>query len=407
MLGLGANLLRQGPKRGNRDLGGVDHERRASRYHERTLGGMGGERAAELEAQLGALRAGFWLGWLSIVAVIAGLALGLHTRHPAVLVGLTAAAAAANAAVTLVPWRRWLEGATGRLLLDLWSGGLIAFAGALVMAAGARAGFDLLLFLIAPFLATAHRSWRRVAWLAIAATSYSVMMAAAPAPLATGEVLMRLALLAAATTLALALARMVMREASARARASERAELEHALLAESHHRVKNSLQTVADILMLGRPAGPGAEKFDETAARIRSIAAVHRLLAERRGEAVSAPALLTAVAAAAAVDAQLDAEPRELSPTHAQQLGIVVNELISNAARHGRPPVHVSLHGNAPALLEVRDAGDGPRNGTEQLGLQLVRQIVEHGLAGTFTLSAGAPAGTCAQVRFDPNRCGS
>ena len=368
---------------------------------------MDGERAAELEARLGALRAGLWLGWLSIVAVIAGLALGLHTRHPEVLLALTAGAAAANAAVTLVPWRRWLTGAQGRLLLDLWSGGLIAFSGALVITAGARAGFDLLLFLIAPFLATAHRSWRRVAWLAVAAVSYSVMMAAAPDPLAAGEVAMRLALLAAATTLALALARMVGREATARARASERAELEHALLAESHHRVKNSLQTVADILMLGRPAGPDAEKFDETAARIRSIAAVHRLLAERRGEAVSAPALLGAVAAAAAVDAQLDAEPRELDPTSAQQLGIVANELISNAARHGRPPVQVLLHGNRPVVLEVRDAGDGPRDGGERLGLQLVRQIVERGLAGTFTLSAATPAGTCAQVRFDPDRCGS
>lgn len=393
--------------RGDRDLRDVDRERRAAGYHERTLVGMDGERAAELEARLGALRAGLWLGWLSIVAVIAGLALGLHTRHPTLLLALTAAAAAANAAVTLVPWRRWLTGAQGRLLLDLWSGALIAFSGALVITAGARADFDLLLFLIAPFLATAHRSWRRVAWLAVAAVSYSVMMAAAPDPLATGEVAMRLALLVAATTLALALARMVAREATARARASERAELEHALLAESHHRVKNSLQTVADILMLGRPAGPDGEKFDETAARIRSIAAVHRLLAERRGEAVSAPALLGAVAAAAAVDAQLDAEPRELDPTSAQQLGIVANELISNAARHGRPPVQVLLHGNHPVVLEVRDAGDGPRDGGERLGLQLVRQIVERGLAGTFTLSAATPAGTCAQVRFDPDRCES
>jgi hypothetical protein len=34
------------------------------------------EPAAELDARLGAPRAGFWLGWLSIAAVIAGLALG-------------------------------------------------------------------------------------------------------------------------------------------------------------------------------------------------------------------------------------------------------------------------------------------------------------------------------------------
>jgi two-component sensor histidine kinase len=368
---------------------------------------MDRESAVSLDARLGAVHAGFWLGWLSIAAVIAALALGLQTRHPGALVALTGAAAAANIAVTLVPWRRWLTGARGRLLLDLWSGGLIGFVALLVMTAGARADFDLLMFLIAPFLATVHQGRRRVVWLTVAGLAYPAMMATAPDRLAAGEVAMRLGLLAAATTLALVLARMVGREATARARASERAELEHALLAESHHRVKNSLQTVADILMLGRPAGPGGEKFDETAVRIRSIAAVHRLLAERRGEAVSAPELLAAVAAAAAVDAHLEADPRELGPTCAQQLGIVANELIANAARHGRPPIRVLLHGDHPVVLEVHDAGAGPGDGPEQLGLQLVHQIVERGLAGTFSLTSETPAGTCARVRFDAERCGS
>jgi two-component sensor histidine kinase len=366
------------------------------------------EHAGELEARLGALRAGFWLGWLSIAAVVAALALGMHTRHPGALVALTGAASAANTAVTLVPWRRWLAAARGRLLLDLWSCGLIAFDCLLVVIAGARANFDLLLFLIVPFLATVHRSWRRVGWLAVAAVSYPTVMALAPAPISTAEVAMRMALLAAATILALALAWMVGREASARARANQRAELEHALLAESHHRVKNSLQTVADILMLGRPDGIGAEKFDETAARIRSIAAVHRLLAERGGEAVSAPELLAAVAGAAAVDARLEIEPHQLAPACAQQLGIVANELISNAARHGRPPIQVQLRGRNPIVLEVTDAGDGPDGDGERLGLQLVRQIVERGLMGTFTLSGdGVGGGTCARVRFDLDRCAS
>lgn len=365
------------------------------------------EQAAELDARLAALRTGSWLGWLSIAAVVAALLLGVHARHPSALIALTVAAAAANVAVTLVPWRRWLAGPRGRLMLDLWSGGLIVFVAALVMIAGGRAEFDLLLFLIGPFLATVHRGRRRIVWLWTVGVAYVTMMIVAHDPLPSGAVAMRLALLAAATTVALVLARMVAREATARARASQRAELEHALLAESHHRVKNSLQTVADILMLGRPAGVDAERFDETAARIRSIAAVHRLLAERRGQSVSAPALLAAVAAAAAVDAQLDAEPRELGPTCAQQLGIVANELIANAARHGRPPIQVRLRGQHPTVLEVRDSGGGPLDGTERLGLQLVRQIVERGLAGTFTLEAQVPIGTCAQVRFDPEQCGS
>jgi two-component sensor histidine kinase len=53
------------------------------------------------------------------------------------------------------------------------------------------------------------------------------------------------------------------------------------------------------------------------------------------------------------------------------------------------------------------DAGEGPNGDEERLGLQLVRQIVERGLMGTFTLSAGGAAGTCARVRFDADRCAS
>lgn len=368
---------------------------------------MHDERAAELETRLAALRAGFWLGWLSITAVLAGLALGLPTHGVAWPLALTGAAAAINAAMMLVPWERRLTASRGHLLLDAWSGGLLAFVSALVLTAGAHAGFDLLLFLVAPFLATVHSGRRRAGWLAVAGIAYLAVMALAPGALEPGELAMRVALLGAATTLALALARMVKREAAARARASARADLEHTLLAESHHRVKNSLQTVADILLLGRPTDAGAETFDETAERIRSIAAVHRLLAERRGAAVSAPALLEAIAAAAAVDAQIEAEERDLGPTCAQQLGIVANELIANAARHGSPPIRVLLHGRHPIVLEVLDAGRTPRDHPEHLGLQLVRQIVGRGLQGSFTLSSATPAGTRAEVCFDADRCAS
>jgi two-component sensor histidine kinase len=67
----------------------------------------------------------------------------------------------------------------------------------------------------------------------------------------------------------------------------------------------------------------------------------------------------------------------------------------------------VQLHGDGPLVLEVSDAGDGPNGGEERLGLQLVRQIVERGLLGSFTLAPGTPVGTCARVRFDAEQCAS
>jgi two-component sensor histidine kinase len=354
---------------------------------------------ADHEVRLAALRAGWWLGWLSIAAVLAGLALGLPARHRPELVALTAAAAVANAGVMVVPWRGWLTGARGRALLDLWSGGLVGFVVVLVAVAGARANLDLLLFLVVPFLATVHAGVRRTLWLAVALLSYLAVMALAPAGLAAGEVAMRVALLAAATLLTIVLGRLTRREAARRAHASARAELEHALLAESHHRVKNSLQTVSDLLLLGRPAGPSAAAFDDTAERIRAIAAVHDLLGEERGGRVRADALVTAVAAAASVQTGIDADPLDLDPACAQRLAIVLNELLTNAARHGRQPISVGLRGPHPMIVSVRDAGPGPNGARPGLGLQLVRQVVEQALQGSFSL-AREDGLTVAHVRF-------
>lgn len=76
-----------------------------------------------------------------------------------------------------------------------------------------------------------------MAWLSAALIMFLAVMAAAPASLPAGEVALRAGLLAAATMLALVRADLTRRTATARA------ELERVLLAEAHHRVKNSLQT--------------------------------------------------------------------------------------------------------------------------------------------------------------------
>jgi two-component sensor histidine kinase len=364
----------------------------------------------ERDVRLAALRAGGWLGWLSVAAVLAGVALDLPARHRPALIVLTALAAVGNGAAMAIPWRRWLTVSRGQTLLDLWSAGLLGFVALLVAVAGAHADFDLLLFLVLPFLATVHQGLRRVIWLIAAGLSFLAVMVLAPSRLTTGEVAMRAALLAAATMLTLVLGRMIRREATAHASASARAELEHALLAESHHRVKNSLQTVADLLLLGRPTGPASAPFDRTAERIRAIAAVHELLAGEGGGAIRADALIRTVLTAAAVPAEVDADALELDPARAQRVGIVVNELLTNAARHGEFPVSVHLRGPRPTVLTVCDHGPGPNGAESRLGLQLVRQVVEQALHGTFSLDREPGGVTVASVEFaippdaDPRR---
>jgi two-component sensor histidine kinase len=350
------------------------------------LGGDG-DPHVELDFRSQALRAGFWLGWLGIAAVLVGLALDAGSRHRPLLLGLTLAAAACNAAALRIPWREWLESRRGRLLLDLWSGGLIGFVALLVFAGGAS--FTLLLFLAIPFIAVVQVGRRRAFWLAVSAGTCS--LAAALIPLPAGATAMRLALVAAAVAVVLFLARAIRREAA-------RAELERALAIEANHRIKNNLQTAADLLLLGRPDGDDGYVFDNTAARIRSIATVHRLLTET-DDPLDGRALLDSIAAGAPVPVAVEAEAVSFDASTAQKLGIVANELITNAFQHGAPPIAVRLSSGPEVRLRVDDAGPGARE-TAGLGLRLVRRLVEQGLDGRFELGARPGGGTRTEVTF-------
>ncbi len=364
--------------------------------------------ADELEVRPAGLRAGVWLGWFSIIAVLAALALGLPARHRWLLVALIGTAAAANWLMLLVPGRWWAAPRKGEAILTVWSVGLLALTAVVVIVAGARSDLDLLLFLIVPFLATIHSGIRRIAWLVLAVAELIVISSVATSSLGSAQITLRVVLLAGAAMLAVALADLTRRGATARAELHERAELERLLLAEAHHRVKNSLQTVADLLLLGRPPGDDGRRFDETAERIRAIALVHRLLAEQRGADVSAASLLELVAHGVAPQARVDAVDHPLDATCAQQFGIVAHELIANAVQHGRPPIDVELHLHRGLRLAVTDHGDGPNGTPSGLGLQLVQRIVDQGLRGSFTLHRTAEGSTEAQVGFDPaGGCGS
>lgn len=345
-----------------------------------------------------AARAGLLLGWLSVAAVLIAIVLGLPVRHDGAIVALTLAAGLGNGLIPLVRNRL-----APSAYLDLWAGALLVFVAALTLLAGARARFDLLLFLVLPFIAVTHEGRRLAAWLAVAAAVFALALALAPARLDAAEVALHAVLLVASVILALALARATRRSAEAAARAAAAAELEQALLAEAHHRIKNSLQTVADLLLLGRPPdGAGAAAFDATASRIRSISEVHNLLADERGRTVAVDELLrTVVAASPAGDVTVDSDDLRLHSAQAQQLAMIAGELVANAVRHGEPPVTVTLARGDEVLLTVRDAGRGAPAGTGGLGLTLVRQIAERGLGGSFALGTAADGTTAALLRFN------
>ncbi|MDO9408466.1 sensor histidine kinase [Patulibacter sp.] len=356
-------------------------------------------------ALIEAVRAAALLGWLSVVAVLVGIAVGLPVRHESVVLVTTALGAAGHAALGLLPWARILPTRRGRLLLDLWSVALLGGVAGLVVTAGGASRLDLLFFLVVPFLAMVHEGRLLVPWLTAAVATFVLTAALAVDPLPRSEAVLHLVLLGASAVLGRQLAAAIRRQASARTEAIRRAELEGAMLAEGHHRVKNSLQVVADLLMLARPEDDaGGEAFDQAGARIRSIAAVHAVLASRSGGRVPADELLTAVVDAAHPGGTtLDAAPVALPFQQAQHVGVVVNELVTNAHQHGTGLVRVVLTSDADGVVvRVADEGPGPapeRWAAPGLGLQLVRQVVEQGLRGTLEVEDGEVV-----ARFRPDR---
>jgi two-component sensor histidine kinase len=353
-----------------------------------------GDGSVESGFRFAAVQFGYWLGWASILVVLAGLAFDVGAQHRWLLVGATFAAAAGNTVAMVIPWREWLTTRRGRVLLDLWCGGLIAFVAVLVVNGGSS--FSLLLFLAVPFIAVVQVGWRRAFWLAVAVGTCSGV--AALIPLSAGATAMRLALVAAVVVVTLVLVRAIGREAAAHNRAAARVDVERTLAREASHRIKNDLQTAADLLLLGRPDGPDGTRFDETAARIRSIATVHRLLTEA-DDRVDGAALLRSITADAPVPVTVDAEAGTFDAATAQKLGLVANELVTNAFQHGAAPIVVRLSRGAQTHLYVEDGG-GDVGGIAGFGLDLVRCMVEEGLDGRFELRVANTGCTRAEVVF-------
>lgn len=143
------------------------------------------------------------------------------------------------------------------------------------------------------------------------------------------------------------------------------------LLQEIHHRVKNNLQQVSSLVRLQQ--APAAMKED-LIRRIAAMSAVHQHIYEtNQFGALDAEAylakLLTGLRESAPpkVDVDWRLSPLQLSPDQALPLGLIVNEVVSNAFKHGFPEgragrVSVTLErpldGNA-AILTISDNGVG------------------------------------------------
>ena len=141
------------------------------------------------------------------------------------------------------------------------------------------------------------------------------------------------------------------------------------LMQEVHHRVQNSLQLVRTLLQLqARVSTPETRtKLDEAAQRILTIGAVHKRLhsgpsvvAANAGEYLTG--LLDDMSALMGVadrPISLAVEPIELLADHLTPLGLIVSELVTNAAKYGRGRIGVDI-ARAPGGLTVAVSDEGP-----------------------------------------------
>jgi two-component system, sensor histidine kinase PdtaS len=191
-----------------------------------------------------------------------------------------------------------------------------------------------------------------------------------------------------------------------------------ATIREIHHRVKNNLQTVAALLRLQARRAPAARgALEESVRRVASIALVHETLSMSSDEAVEFDGIVDRVAYAAAEVAESAGKVRirregtfgVLPAEVATPLVMVLNELLVNAVEHGFDEgrggeVVVTAQRRGRELrVRVVDTGRGlppdfELDGSERLGLQIVRTLVAGELRGTITIHPGAAGGTEADL---------
>jgi len=175
------------------------------------------------------------------------------------------------------------------------------------------------------------------------------------------------------------------------------------LLRELQHRVTNNLQMITALIRLearNLPDDAADDPFARLAGRVNSLAVLYRLLSEDMGnESVDLGAYLSQIAAAimeahavegVRLDLQVDSWP--VSINVAMPTGLVVNELLTNALKHGfagRDRGTITLHGlvdDDGCRLVVADDGVGLADGANwpqqgKLGALIVRSLQQNAKA--------------------------
>ena len=194
-----------------------------------------------------------------------------------------------------------------------------------------------------------------------------------------------------------------------------------ATIREIHHRVKNNLQAVSALLRLQarRVDDPNASAaIEEAVRRVASIAVVHETLSTSHKDSVTFDEVVSKIASNAIelsprskeVEILRSGEFGEIPSIVATPLALVITELIHNALEHGLAiegsKVEITAHRSGRTMrVLIADDGIGlpvdfDLEKNTSLGLQIVRTLTSHELAGTIEFSR-LKKGTEIELRFE------
>jgi len=182
------------------------------------------------------------------------------------------------------------------------------------------------------------------------------------------------------------------------------------LLRESHHRIKNNLQSIISLISLYKTSiKKGSQKdiigmLDDLISKIKSISAVHDLLAkDKLGRSIInlkdmiIHIVQFMINTRKGIEFKLELDDVFVSYSKASTIALVVNELVTNSLKYafiGRESgeiIIVCRYHHESILIEISDNGIGfPEhfdiNQSNGLGLSIVHSIVTKQLAGNIII---------------------
>lgn len=172
-------------------------------------------------------------------------------------------------------------------------------------------------------------------------------------------------------------------------------------MTEMHHRIKNNLQIVYSITEMRLPEGTDmvpAQELRELGMHIRTLAALHDMLtqkakAEGEPEIISAKALLDKLLpllqqSTGSHRFHIQVEDIPLTAKQGTSLTLLVNELVTNAVKHGHNEIGVCMRRRDHTVtLKVSDDGPGFPDGFDpkraaHTGLDLIESLTRLDLQG-------------------------